>query len=73
MKYETSDMYLGAYLLTKGALWLGTNMEDRKAIFTFEDNGKLDALKSGYIMDTKENICAMAFVNNVRKLKASMR
>ncbi len=50
--YKTSDLYLSAFLKSKGVILQSINEKDGKVIFIFQDNGDIQDLINKYFNDS---------------------
>jgi hypothetical protein len=67
--YRTSDLYFASFLKTKGAVLQGTEKEDFKITFIFEDDGSIKELKREYF-NRQGHIIALDFVDEIRSMKS---
>ena len=54
--YKTSDLYLSAYLKSKGIIFQGVKKEGGTVIFSFQDNGDIQDLITKYFNDSKVSV-----------------
>ena len=50
--YQTSDLYLSAFLRAKGVILQNINRKNGKVIFIFQDNGNIQDLINRYFNDS---------------------
>jgi hypothetical protein len=66
--YKTPDLYLSAYLLTKGITLTGTERAEGRTLFLFQDTGEVKELLQQYYGNAL--IPALSFKSSLRELKS---
>ncbi len=71
MIYKTSDLYWAAFLKVAGISLQGTEKDNRKVVFIFEDPGGniIKDLKEDFFMD-KAKVHALSYTQSLKALKA---
>lgn len=67
--YETTDLYLGAFLKARGVRLLDIKRDGRRATFVFEDRPDRSAMVMGFYND--EVVRISDFKNALQDLKAA--
>lgn len=67
--YRTSDLYYAAYLKVAGIQFFGTEREDRRVFFLFEQVDALKDLKDQYFNRTAK-VSALTYADEVKAMKA---
>ncbi len=65
--YKTSDLYLGAFLKTKGVFLEKAAWENGRVVFTFQDPGNIQELIAEYFNDSIVGV--LAFKAALRDLR----
>jgi hypothetical protein len=66
--YRTPDLYLSAFLLTKGITLMGIEQAEGRTFFLFRDEGKVKQLVEQYFGNAL--IPALSFKSSLRELKS---
>lgn len=70
-EYQTKDLYLSAYLKSKGLRLTNTIKEGRTLLFVFEDNAKREGLIQQFFYNEVGDNCNMAsLLKEIQALKS---
>jgi len=65
--YRTPDLYLSAFLLTKGITLKGTEQAEGRTFFFFQDKGEVEELVQQYYGNA--SVPALSYKGSLRELK----
>ena len=69
---RTSDLYFAAFLKVVGVPFLGTEKEDRRVFFIFEDDGAgtIRDLQNEYFSRKENKISALNYADEIKAMKS---
>lgn len=67
--YKTCDLYLAAFLSTSGCPIKKTSKDERRVFFFFEEDTKVEDLKSKYYLRSSK-VDALTYADNIKSLKS---